>query len=64
MPRFHRYYLSNHPVFITCVTRDRKPLLAKNEEINFFRKWLKEGYYEQERGTNGEPDGILGIRYE
>lgn len=34
MPRYHRYYLPNHPVFITCVTSDRERLLANNEEIN------------------------------
>ncbi len=173
MPRYHRFYLPNHPVFITCVTYDRVKLFASRENLdllwrvvqktrerhpfnlsayailpdhfhwlvelpeeqpNFstvmqqfkwkftveyrkihevepgfspwqkrfwdhvirderdwenhidyihwnpvkhglvgkpedweqssFREWVKEGYYEDEWGRDGEPDGIKGLRYE
>lgn len=36
MPRYHRYYLPGHPVFITCVTRDRKPYLSEANDLKLF----------------------------
>jgi putative transposase len=36
MPHYHRYYLPNHPVFITCVTCARKPILANKGENELF----------------------------
>jgi putative transposase len=34
MPHYHRYYLPNHPVFITCVTHDREKLFSAGDNID------------------------------
>jgi putative transposase len=34
MPRYHRFYLPNHPVFITCVTHKRERLFLSKENID------------------------------
>ncbi len=41
MPHFHRYYLANHPIFITCVTNKRMPYLKNEESLCLFWEILK-----------------------
>jgi putative transposase len=41
MPRFRRYYLSNSPIFITCVTHNRIPYLQGDENLRLFWEVLK-----------------------
>jgi putative transposase len=36
MTNFHRYYIPNGIIFITCVTHDRSPFLQKDEDVQLF----------------------------
>ena len=41
MPNFRRYYIPNAYVFITCVTKDRKPYLQSEDNIHLFWETLR-----------------------
>lgn len=36
MPNYRRYYLPNAVIFITCVTKDRRPYLKTREHVDLF----------------------------
>lgn len=36
MPRFRRYFLANHSIFITCVTNKRRPYLQGKDHLRLF----------------------------
>ena len=38
MPNYHRYYIPNAIVFITCVTKDRHPYLKVDKDVDLFNK--------------------------
>ncbi|MDJ0807166.1 MAG: transposase [Gammaproteobacteria bacterium] len=47
MPRYQRYYLTGHPVFLTIVTHHRQPLFAKAETVKTLlqsMRWAKSKY--------------------
>lgn len=37
MPDYRRYYLPGFPVFVTCVTHNRKPILKTEIDVNLLR---------------------------
>jgi putative transposase len=41
MPNFHRFYIPNAIVFITCVTHDRVPILKETENVDLFLQTTK-----------------------
>lgn len=40
MPNYRRYYLEGQPVFITCVTYNRKTIFSNQEDIDLFYKTI------------------------
>ena len=42
MPRYHRYYLPGHPVFITNVTNNRASNLSSRQDIELFWRSVRE----------------------
>ena len=41
MPNFHRYYIPNAIIFITCITQDRAPFLRAEADIKLFIETLR-----------------------
>jgi len=41
MPNFHRFYLPNSIIFITNVTRERKPIFADMQNLEIYRETMR-----------------------
>lgn len=41
MPNFHRYYIPNGIIFITCATQNRFPYLRDDEDVQLFFETLR-----------------------